>query len=69
MTFKDQIRQGIPDELPEVQPYDPTVNHAPVRKDILSAEEKVLALKNALRYFDKKHHATLSSIHPMFRIS
>ena len=60
MTFNDEILQGIPDELPEVQSYDPTVNHAPVRKDILSTEEKKLALKNALRYFDKKHHATLA---------
>ncbi len=60
MTFKDEILQGIPNGLPEPQPYDPDANHAPVRKDILSADEKQLALKNALRYFDKKHHATLA---------
>jgi len=60
MTFKDEILLGIPDRLPEPQPYDPDVNHAPVRKDILSADEKHLALKNALRYFDKKHHALLA---------
>ena len=60
MTFKDQILQGIPDTLPTPQPYDPNANHAPVRKDILSREEKQLALKNALRYFDKRHHAVLA---------
>jgi len=58
--FKQAILQGIPVELPEPKPYDPSVNHAPVRKDILSADEKKLALKNALRYFDPKHHAVLS---------
>jgi urocanate hydratase len=58
--FKQAILQGIPVELPEPKPYDPSVNHAPVRKDILSANEKKLALKNALRYFDPKHHAVLS---------
>ena len=58
--FQKIVLQGIPDELPELQPYDKNINHAPVRKDILSAEEKRLALKNALRYFDKKHHAVLA---------
>jgi len=58
--FQKTVLQGIPDELPEPQAYDKNVNHAPVRKDILSAEEKRLALKNALRYFDKKHHAVLA---------
>ena len=58
--FQKIVLQGIPDELPEPQPYDKNKNHAPVRKDILSAEEKRLALKNALRYFDKKHHAVLA---------
>ena len=52
--------QGIPAELPEVKPYDPDINHAPKRKDILSQEEKVLALKNALRYFPERHHAVLA---------
>ncbi len=60
MTFKDEILQGIPDILPESRPYDSDANHAPARKDILSPEEKMLALKNALRYFDKKHHGVLA---------
>ncbi len=60
MTFKEEIIQGIPDQLPEKQAYDPAVNHAPIRKNILNPEEKKLALRNALRYFDKKHHATLA---------
>lgn len=59
ITFADEILEGIPNRLPQPKPYNPNVNHAPKRKDILSAEEKKLALKNALRYFDKKHHATL----------
>ncbi len=58
--FKSAILQGIPDELPAMQPYDLKANHAPVRKDILSPEEKKLALRNALRYFDPKHHAVLA---------
>ncbi|MCH5335336.1 MAG: urocanate hydratase [Alistipes sp.] len=58
--FQEAIRAGIPDRLPAPKPYDKTINHAPRRKDILSAEEKVLALKNALRYFPTKHHATLA---------
>ncbi|MCQ2346806.1 MAG: urocanate hydratase [Paludibacteraceae bacterium] len=58
--FQEEILAGIPDELPEVKAYDQTINHAPKRKDILTEEEKVLALKNALRYFPKKHHATLA---------
>ncbi|MEH6764743.1 MAG: urocanate hydratase [Aequorivita antarctica] len=59
MTFKEQIQQGIPSNLPEKKPYDPSINHAPKRKEILSKEEKELALRNALRYFEPKHHATL----------
>lgn len=59
MTFKEQIQQGIPDKLPKIKAYDLEMNHAPKRKDILSADEKKLALKNALRYFDKKHHKVL----------
>ncbi len=58
--FQKEILAGIPDILPEPREYDTTVNHAPKRKDILTKEEKALALKNALRYFDKKHHATLA---------
>ena len=59
MTFKEQIQQGIPSILPPKATYDPAINHAPKRKEILSAEEKKLALKNALRYFVPKHHAEL----------
>lgn len=58
--FKKQILQGIPSDLPPVKPLDTLLNHAPKRKDILSAEEKKLAIRNALRYFDKKHHEVLS---------
>lgn len=58
--FAREIRQGIPDILPELQPYDTTINHAPKRKDILTPEEKKLALRNALRYFPKKFHSTLA---------
>ncbi|WP_018674919.1 urocanate hydratase [Riemerella columbina] len=59
MTFKEQILQGIPSELPAKKTYETHINHAPKRKEILNEEEKTLALRNALRYFDKKHHATL----------
>ena len=59
MTFQQQIQQGIPTELPQQKPYDAHINHAPKRKDILSEEEKKLALKNALRYFDPQLHAEL----------
>ncbi|MBP6389584.1 MAG: urocanate hydratase [Flavobacteriales bacterium] len=58
--FQQTIREGIPDVLPPMKPLDASVSHAPKRKDILSAEEKKLALRNALRYFPKKHHATLA---------
>ena len=58
--FKHTILAGIPEELPAPRPYDTSVNHAPKRKDILTKEEKKLALKNALRYFDPKHHAVLA---------
>ncbi|MBF4467510.1 urocanate hydratase [Flavobacterium sp. LC2016-12] len=59
MTFKEQIQQGIPSILPPKATYDLAINHAPKRKEILSAEEKKLALKNALRYFEPQHHAEL----------
>ncbi|MDA8971115.1 urocanate hydratase [Flavobacteriaceae bacterium] len=59
MTFKEEILAGIPNELPQTKTYDPQVNHAPKRKKILSPEEEKLAYRNALRYFDPKHHATL----------
>ena len=60
MTFSEEILLGIPDFLPEPLPYDNTINHAPKRKDILSHEEKQLALRNALRYFPKHLHAALA---------
>ena len=59
-TFQQDILAGIPDLLPEPRPYDTSVSHAPRRKDILTTEEKALALKNALRYFPQKHHAVLA---------
>ncbi|WP_396184921.1 urocanate hydratase [Flavobacterium sp.] len=59
MTFKEQIQQGIPTILPLPKPFEANINHAPKRKEILSAEEKKLALRNALRYFESQHHAEL----------
>ena len=58
--FAAEIRAGIPDVLPDVKPYDNEINHAPRRKDILTDEEKKLALRNALRYFPSKFHAVLA---------
>lgn len=58
--FASEIRIGIPDTLPEPVPYEKEINHAPRRKDILTAEQKRLALRNALRYFPKKFHAELA---------
>ncbi|MCC6936804.1 MAG: urocanate hydratase [Flavobacteriales bacterium] len=60
LLFQQAVQEGIPDVLPPARPLDASVSHAPKRKDILSAEEKKLALRNALRYFPKKHHATLA---------
>ena len=61
MTFQEEILAGIPaDKLPEAKPYDPEINHAPKRKDILTPEQKVLALKNALRYFPEALHIQLA---------
>ena len=59
ISFQEQILEGIPDRLPSAKVYEDDINHAPKRKDILSTEEKKLAIINALRYFDKKHHAIL----------
>ena len=59
-AFQEEILAGIPDILPQPRPYDTSINHAPRRKDILSEEEKALALRNALRYFPSKHHAVLA---------
>ncbi len=58
--FQEQILAGIPEILPEAKPVNPALNHAPKRKKILSNEEEKLALRNALRYFDKKHHEILA---------
>ena len=58
--FQKDILSGIPDVLPDPKPYDHSVNHAPKRKDILTPEEKQLALRNALRYFPAKFHETLA---------
>ena len=59
-AFKDSISAGIPNEIPQKKEYDLSINHAPKRKDILSADEKKLALKNALRYFPKGQHTFLA---------
>lgn len=59
LTFQEQILEGIPNQLPEPKPYEVNVNHAPKRKDLLNPEEKRLALRNALRYFDPRHHQQL----------
>ena len=58
-TFQDEIKEGIPNILPTLKPYDQSYNHAPKRKAILNKEEEKLALRNALRYFDKKFHSAL----------
>ena len=59
MTFQDQIKQGIPSQLPSIKPLNSQFSHAPKRKEILSEEEKKLAIKNALRYFEPQFHAEL----------
>ena len=59
-TFQQEIAQGIPSTLPQPKPYDPEINHAPKRKDILTPEQKLLALRNALRYFPKHLHKQLA---------
>ena len=59
-AFKHELMEGIPDELPPAYEFNPNLNHAPKRKDSLNKKEKKLALKNALRYFSKKHHAVLA---------
>ena len=60
MSFQEQIRQGIPNELPDKKPYPANANRAPQRKDILRPEEKQLAIRNALRYFKKEWHPILA---------
>ena len=59
MNFKKEVSMGIPRELPNKKIYDPSVNHAPIRENVLNREEKKLALRNALRYFDQKLHKDL----------
>ena len=59
-AFRKEITEGIPTIIPETQEYDATINHAPKRKEVLSTEEKKLALKNALRYFPKEQHRILA---------
>lgn len=61
LSWQEEILEGIPSYLPETKPYDPEVNHAPRRKDILSRKEKALALKNALRYFPEELHPALAT--------
>ncbi len=58
--FQQHILAGIPSQLPAPKTYETAINHAPRRKDILSAEEKKLAVQNALRYFEPQHHAVLA---------
>ena len=60
-SFKENILAGIPNKIPQKKEYDPNINHAPKRKNILSEDEKKLALKNALRYFPKEHHQILAT--------
>jgi urocanate hydratase len=59
-TFQEQIKEGIPTNIPRLKEFDATINHAPKRKDILNVEEKKLALRNALRYFPKEQHSELA---------
>jgi len=58
--FQRAILEGIPEYLPNLKPYDVSINHAPKRKEILNSEERKLAIQNALRYFDKRHHHILA---------
>lgn len=60
LNFRNEILEGIPAQIPQAKAYDKSVNHAPKRKDILTLQEKRLALKNALRYFPKEQHAALA---------
>ena len=60
LSFAQEIQEGIPTQIPAAKAWEPQVNHAPKRKDILSLEEKKLAIANALRYFPKEQHAELA---------
>jgi len=59
-TFQEQIKEGVPQQIPSLKQFDTTINHAPKRKDILNVEEKKMALRNALRYFPKEQHSELA---------
>lgn len=59
-NFKEKVCEGIPAQIPDAKPYDHSINHAPRRKEILTLEEKKLALKNALRYFPQEQHKVLA---------
>lgn len=61
MNFKEQILQGIPKQLPEKKPYHNQISHAPARRDVLNREEKILSLRNALRYFPEEWHEELAA--------
>ncbi|HER09848.1 MAG TPA: urocanate hydratase [Bacteroides sp.] len=58
--FRAAVLEGIPEDLPAPKPYDPSLNHAPRRKDLLTAEEKILAVRNALRYIPRRHHPVMA---------
>ena len=60
LSFAQEIQEGIPTNIPPISTWEVDVNHAPKRKDILSKEEKKLAIANALRYFPKEQHAELA---------
>ena len=60
LNFRNEILEGIPAVIPQAKAYDKSINHAPKRKEILTLQEKRLALKNALRYFPKEQHAELA---------
>ena len=59
-NFKEKVCEGIPAQIPDAKSYDHSINHAPRRKEILTLEEKKLALKNALRYFPQEQHKVLA---------
>ncbi|MBR5856151.1 MAG: urocanate hydratase, partial [Bacteroidales bacterium] len=60
LNFRNEILEGIPAQIPQAREYDKSINHAPKRKEILTLQEKRLALKNALRYFPNEQHAQLA---------
>ena len=54
------VMEGIPDVLPPHPGHDDAVDHAPNRRQILSPQEKLLALENALRYIPASFHHQLA---------